>query len=187
WAFISACVLWIGVLPDTLSNEDAYTSANSCLNLLQQFGINDVEVEFRASIYTKSAGLGPLDFADDDPMIDFRRHLTPVLGLSIAGQATPHHEGTGGLYFSEGGDSKNVFLLTARHVLFPPSEGSNDDYTHASPSESEPSSDGEDGAPRRNVMMLGPGRFDKLVKSINDSIWKCSEEIERYERTIEWW
>ena len=78
-----------------------------------------------------------------------------ALGLSIAAQARPHVKGTGGLYLCKGGDSKDVLLVTARHVLFPPNEGLNVDYTHTNAS-----------APRRNVLLLGTKAFDNFVKTI---------------------
>jgi hypothetical protein len=68
-------------------------------------------------MYTPLAGPNLLEPASDlDPDVDVRGPLTPALGLSIAAQATPHAEGTGGIYLAEGGDSKKVLLVTAHHV-----------------------------------------------------------------------
>jgi hypothetical protein len=172
---VGPVVLWIGVAPETLSGEDARTSANGCLDLLQQFDIADVEVEFRGSIYIRSAGptlLKPV--SDLNPTVDVRGPLTPVLGSSIAAQATPHAEGTGGLYLAEGGGSENVLLVTARHVLFSPNEGPNVDYPRTNPSE-----------PRRNVLLLGTRAFDNLIKSIMIRIGPHGIMVERYGRQIE--
>ena len=138
-------VLWIGVTAESLLGEDAHTSANGCLDLLKEFGISDIEVEFRESIYTPLSGPNLLEPASDlDPDVDVRGPLTPVLGLSIAAQATPFAEGTGGIYLAEGGDSKKVLLVTARHVLFPPNDGPNVNYARTNTS-----------ASRCNVLLLG--------------------------------
>lgn len=177
---IGPVVLWIGVVPETLSTEDARTSANNCLDLLKEFGIADVDVEFRCSIYTRSAGprlltpslLKPV--FQWDPTVDVRGPLTAVSGLSIAAEATPHTEGTGGLYFAEGGTSKKVLLITARHVVFPQHEAPNYHYTRQDTS-----------APRRNVLLLSENRYEELVASIRIRIGQYGASVELYEEEIE--
>ncbi|KAF8330226.1 hypothetical protein F5887DRAFT_1081921 [Amanita rubescens] len=86
---VGPVVLWIGVSPNTLLGKDAHAAARSCLDLLQEFGVTDVEVEFRESIYTPSAGspnfLEPVN--NLHPTVDIRGPLTPALGLSLP---TPH-------------------------------------------------------------------------------------------------
>ncbi|KAM6493756.1 hypothetical protein JOM56_010117 [Amanita muscaria] len=150
---VGPVVVWIGVAPKTLFGKDAHTAAHRCLDLLKEFGITDVEVEYRESIYTQSAGPNLLEVVDDEhPTVDVCGPLTPALGLSIAAQATPQVQGTGGLYLVEGSDSKTVLLLTARHVLFP-----NDNYT-------------KDTCSGHNVLLLGTGAFDNLVESIKEKI-----------------
>ncbi|KAI9450878.1 hypothetical protein BJY52DRAFT_1206074 [Lactarius psammicola] len=157
---VGPVVLWIGVAPETLCGEDAHTSANGCLDLLKEFDITDVEVEYRESIYTRSASPNLLkSVSDSHPTVDVRSPLTPVLGLFIAAQATSHAEDTGGLYLAEGGDSKKVLLVTARHVLFPPNEGPNVNYPLTNTS-----------APRHDVLLLGTKAFENLVKSIKTRI-----------------
>ena len=49
-------VLRIGVKPQSLSGEDARVAAIGCQGLLREFEITDVDVEFRESIFTRSAG-----------------------------------------------------------------------------------------------------------------------------------
>ena len=172
---VGPVVLWIGVAPETLLGEDARASANGCLDLLKEFGSDDVEVEFRESIYTRSAGPNLLKPASNlDPDVDVRGPLTPALGLSIAAQATPHAEGTGGIYLAEGGDSKKVLLVTARHVLFPPNDGPNVGYARTNIS-----------APRRNVLLLGTKAFDNFLDSIKIKIGQRGIMVEHHERQIE--
>ncbi len=112
--------LWIGLLPESLSAEHAHTAERGCMALFNEFDNNDVEIEFRESIYTRSAGPKLLEPGSSlDPTVGVRGALTPALGLRIASKDTPHVEGTGGFHFAEGGDSDKVFLATAGHV-FPP-------------------------------------------------------------------
>ncbi|KAF9509980.1 hypothetical protein BS47DRAFT_1364881 [Hydnum rufescens UP504] len=94
---VGPVVLWIGVAPESLCSEDAHTAAHSCLDLLKKFDITDVEVEFRESMYSRSAGPSLLKpVSSFDPIVDVCGPLTPALGLSIAAQASFHGEGTGG-------------------------------------------------------------------------------------------
>ena len=171
---VGPVVLWIGVAPETLFGEDAHTAAHCCLDLLKEFEITDVEVEYRESIYVRSAGPNLLKpVSNRHPTVDVRGPLTPALGLFIAAQATPHAEGTGGLYLAEGGDSKKVLLVTARHVLFPPNEGLNVNYPGTKTS-----------VRRRDVLLLGTKAFDKLVNSIKIRIGDLGIMAEHYNRLI---
>jgi hypothetical protein len=171
---VGPVVLWIGVAPGTLQGEDARTSADGCLDLLKRFAITDVEVEYRESIYTQSAGPNLLQPVSSlHPIVDVRGPLTPALGLSIAAWATPRAEGTGGLYLAEGGDSKKVLLVTARHVLFSNREP-NVNYAHTNIS-----------APRRRVLLLGTRAFENLVKCIKVRIGQHIIMVEHYNGEIE--
>jgi hypothetical protein len=53
-AVLGPVVLWIGVLPDTLVGEDAFNSANGLLELLERYGITDVDIEYRQSVYRRT-------------------------------------------------------------------------------------------------------------------------------------
>jgi len=175
-------ILWIGVLPESLTPVDGLDVALQCKELLEKNSIVDVDVEIRESIVTRSAGprfLDPLGWSfDSDPTVELRMPLTAALGLSICAQSTPWAEGTGGFYMAEGGDSKRILLITARHVVFPPNIVDNNRYEHENPSQ-----------PRRNVLLLGDGAFKKLLGSIQSEIGsaaftaefepRCLEAIER--------
>jgi hypothetical protein len=171
---VGPVVIWIGVAPETLSGEDAHIAAQGCLDLLKEFETTDVEIEYRESIYTRSAGLELLKPVwDFHPTAPVRGPLTPVLGLFIAAQNTPHIGGTGGLYLAEGGDSKNILLVTARHVLFPPNEGPDVNYAYTDTS-----------APRRKVLHLGNKAFKNLVKSIRTRVSHLAINADIYNRRI---
>jgi len=149
-------VLWIGVMPQSLSGEDAHTAAIRCLQLLESFQLTDVEVEFRESVVTRSVGPKLLkSVSSTNATAGVRGPLTPALGLPIAARATSYAEGTGALYISEGRDSEEkVYVFTARHVLFPPNAGSNELYNHMRTSQ-----------PRREVILPGPKAFHSMLKS----------------------
>ncbi|KZV92769.1 hypothetical protein EXIGLDRAFT_789708 [Exidia glandulosa HHB12029] len=130
---VGPVVLWVGVDPE--SAQDPSACGIDCLKLLHEFGLDDVEVEFRASSYIRSSSQtvrGPRllpPVSELDPTVAVRAPFTATLGLSIAAQATLGSEGTGGLYIAQGGSSSNILLLTTRHVILPPDVYPNDDFS----------------------------------------------------------
>ncbi|KAJ6260578.1 hypothetical protein Dda_4804 [Drechslerella dactyloides] len=153
---ISPVILWIGVVPATLSADKAREASTTCLHLLETFGITDIELEYRESLYVRAAGLRLK--APDQRRSWFSRPLDVALSLPIAARATSDAEGSGGLYIAEGGAGKNIYLLTARHVVLHPLRMPNDAVVaHRS-------------APRREVMLLGPEGFDKMVSRVSGYI-----------------
>ncbi|KAJ7813636.1 hypothetical protein B0H13DRAFT_2293953 [Mycena leptocephala] len=89
-------VLWIGVVPSSLSGKDGVIVASKCREVIVENDIDDVEVEIRDSIICKNF-----------LQLHSVSHLRPVHAVA---------EGTGGFFVSEG---ERLLLLTARHVLFP--------------------------------------------------------------------
>ena len=156
-------ILWIGVLPESLNPVDGLNVALQCKELLEKNDILGVDVEIRESFVTRSAGprfLDPVTRAfDSNPTVELRRPLTATPGLGICAQSTSWAEGTGGFYMAEGGDSKRILLVTARHVVFPPNIVDNNRYEHENPSQ-----------PRRDILLLGAGAFKKLLASIQSGI-----------------
>jgi hypothetical protein len=161
-------ILWIGVIPTSLSHIDGLHVALKCKELLQKNDIVDVDVELRESVVTRSGGPRFLDPAFlSDPTVEVRRPLTATLGLSICAESTAWAEGTGGFFMAEGGDSKRIFLITARHVVLLPGIDGNDKYEHRNPSQ-----------PRRNVLLLGDTSFRKLLTSTQVEIGKAAMMVE---------
>ncbi|KAI5985213.1 hypothetical protein EDC04DRAFT_2590467 [Pisolithus marmoratus] len=174
---VSPVVIWVGVLPSTLTSEDAFNSANAILALLDNEGITDVDVEFRESVFRRSAGVELYEPASD---FDVTKHvidpLTTALGVPIAAAKTPHIQGTMGFYFKDGDD---LYGVTARHILFPADED-NSDYTYKS------------SGPRREVLLMGTKAWGDYLKSIQIQIRKLGigteldrEAIKRLERDAE--
>ena len=74
--------MWVGVRPDSLQGEDAYHSSKEILQLLESYGIVDVDVENRKSIYKRSVGPARLlPVSGSNNTVDVRGPLTPALGL----------------------------------------------------------------------------------------------------------
>jgi hypothetical protein len=152
-------VLWIGI-PQSLSGADAHTATISCLLLLKSFELTDVEVEFRESVFTRSAGPKLMaSVSSTDVTASVCGPLTATLGLPIAAQATSYAEGTGALYVSEGHNSKKVYVLTARHVVFPQNTGSNSLYDRTRSSQ-----------PRLGIVLPSPKAFQTMLDSTVDKI-----------------
>ncbi|RPA99861.1 hypothetical protein L873DRAFT_1682426 [Choiromyces venosus 120613-1] len=167
-------ILWIGVQPESLSVEDGTKVACSCKEILIQSGINNVDVEIRESLVTSLEGLKLLAPAFTfDPTVDIRNPLTSTLGLPISSKLTPSSEGTGGFFIAEGGSSKRLFLITARHVVFKPNRDDNSTFEQKSPS-----------APRREVILLGDAAFRKFLESIQVAIGDKALMIQYLERYI---
>ncbi|KJA21087.1 hypothetical protein HYPSUDRAFT_203275 [Hypholoma sublateritium FD-334 SS-4] len=169
----SPVVIWVGVVPDSLNSDGAFESSNSILNLLAINDINDVEVEYRESVYTPSVGAALLPSVSNlNTTVDVRGPLTPALGLFIATSERPDAQGTMGLYFAEGGSSDKVLGLTCHHVLFKTDDNTNP-YVFS----------GAD-APRKNVQLLSLSRFERLLEDIKLRIGRHGIMVPIYEEQI---
>jgi hypothetical protein len=89
--------------------------------------------------------------------VDVREPFTATLGITICAQSAPWVEGTGGFFLEEGGDSKRLLLVTARHVVFP--QADNNLFERKSESQ-----------PRHNVLMLSEASFQQHLLSIQGQI-----------------
>lgn len=172
---VGPVVIWIGVLPDSLEGPQAISSSEAILMLLKSFGIEDVEVEYRESIYRPSVGPELLRHVSSvNDTVDVRSPLTPTLCLPIAAADRPDAQGTMGLYFAEGGASDKVLGLTCHHVLFKTDATNNNSYALAS----------NTSAPRKYVQLLGTRAFDKLLDSIRLRIGRHAIMLGQHEDTI---
>ena len=168
-------ILWIGVIPNSLSGDNGVVVASKCRELLVEFNIADVDVEIRESVVTRSAGPRLLDldpYCYYDPTLGVREPLKSTLGLPICAQSTPLAEGTGGFFITEGGNAERLLLVTARHVIFTP-DNNNKHFERK-----------DDGQGRYNVMLFGDVAFNKYLESIKDKIRSAAFHIEFYERCI---
>ncbi len=155
-----------------MKNTD--TEALRCLDVLRGFGITDVEVEIRESSVIRSAGpklLAPV--LPKEPTAIARKPLTHALGLSISAEATPHVAGTGGFFMAEGGESKELFLITARHVVLPEKE------MHVKFEQKNVSQ------PRSNILLLGEEAYRSCLMSIKDKIQIQQQAVGFWKQRIE--
>ncbi|KAK0225014.1 hypothetical protein EDD85DRAFT_980166 [Armillaria nabsnona] len=153
-------ILWIGVIPASLSGNDGVVVASKCRELLVEYDIADVDVEIRESVVTRSAG--PKLFTSayySDSTVDVREPLTTTLGLPICAQSTPWAEGTGGFFITEGGNTERLLLVTARHVVFTPDKNDNKHFEHKNDSQH-----------RYNVTLFSDAAFNKYLGSIQAEI-----------------
>ena len=166
-------VIWVGVYSDSLLGE-IDKAANEILNLLARYDIDDVEVEYRESIYKRSVGPNLLrSVSNINTTVDVRGPLTTALGLPITTSHRPYAQGNMGLYVAEGGDSDKVLGLTCHHVLFQTDEKENQDYLLKA------------GEPLMYVQLLGNGHFEKLLDSIKERIRRHRNMIPLYKTQIQ--
>ena len=121
-------VLWIGVVPESLSYERGIDVALRCKRVLvDDFGIEDVDVEIRTSRVVKAADARPrlCELAsccqDNEKRLGVIETLAYTLGIPICGRDTQGVEGTAGFFLDEKGegDGGRLLLVTARHVVLP--------------------------------------------------------------------
>jgi hypothetical protein len=167
--------LWVGVMPKTLSRGDAEVAAGRCKNILAEYNITDVEVAFRESIFTRHTGPKLLEHFSPmvDPTADVRSVFTPTLGLHIATKAFPSVEGNGCLYLLKSSQSTEVLLLTARHVVLPPTKHPNTLYHRKS-----------DSAPRHDVIHLGSRGHHNALSAIVRKVDHANVMVRHCEKGI---
>jgi len=160
-------ILWIGVWrrdpgrgSTPLTYDVAIDAALKCKNLLENYGFMDIDVELRESDIIQSVGPQLLEPTDDlEPTATAREPFTATLGLAICAELTPWAEGTGGFFLQvdDNNGKKNLFLVTARHVVFPQSDNSLFECR-------------SENQPRRNVLLMSELSFQKYLISIEDEI-----------------
>ncbi|RPA93384.1 hypothetical protein L873DRAFT_1815937 [Choiromyces venosus 120613-1] len=146
---VTPVLIWIGVKPNTLSRED---------------------VEIRESVVTRyiSTKLRK-PVRSTDPTAELLEPLTSTLGPFICNASTPWAEDTGGFYVTD--DKSNLYLVTARHVVFKPDQDNNDTYERKNSSQ-----------PRVNVALFGTAAFNSYVEQIKCTLEDQEVIIEFQER-----
>lgn len=151
-------VLWIGVMPTTLSGEDGANVAFKCQGLLGEYNINDIDVEIRESIVTRSSSpklLTPDFTFETTAMAGFRESLSPTLGIPICSESTSSN-GTGGFFIREDGNTR-LLLVTARHVVLP---SHNFLFKHKT-------------GQHHNILIFNDEAFQTYIKLIKAEIEEC--------------
>lgn len=165
-------VLWIGVKPGSLSRQKAQEVTVGCETILSKFKMTDVKVAFRESLFILSSGFKLLHYPISSTEV--ARPLIPFLGLQIASPHTPHTEGTGGLYIRI---SNKLYVLTARHVVFPLKDVPNELCDHRCTKAGS--------KPACPVIILGPEAFRKAYNTVvshmseqRSKIKWCNEKLQ---------
>ena len=130
-----------------------------------------VDTKYREMLYSNRHSAGPKLLTPTPfpgPVADIREHLTTTLSLPICAQSTTWTEGTSGSFVTENGNP-DVLLLTARHIVFPPSENENRYFKHV-----------DENQHRREVVLFGAA-----FKECHGSIRTGTSDKEPCERRIE--
>ncbi|KAI0033139.1 hypothetical protein K488DRAFT_85147 [Vararia minispora EC-137] len=165
----SPVTIWVGVRPDSTDGDAAFNCTEDILKLLQAHDVDNVDIAFRES--EALAFTGPILYSpvnDVHPLKSVIDCLTTALSLPIAGLKTLHMQGSLGFYFKIGED---LYGVTARHVLFPDSEG-NDAYSY------------DTSAPKKNVVLMGNKVFKDLLDSIQALIGTLNDTAKVLEKNV---
>ncbi|VDC03067.1 unnamed protein product [Peniophora sp. CBMAI 1063] len=137
-------ILWIGVLPNSISAQDGRAIVMQCLEILHAHNIADVEVEMRESVVVPLA-VGP---APKLPALDSTSYalgasvlldpFTTSPNFPISAFKSSSHQGTGGFFVTDLDDPGRILLVTARHAIFSPEEDDGTLYRHTEGSERPP-------------------------------------------------
>ncbi|KAL1946175.1 hypothetical protein VTO73DRAFT_15302 [Trametes versicolor] len=171
WArvYTTPATIWIGVMPNTTTAEQAYHSSRDILDLLTQHKITGVEVAYRESKVTFSGG--PALFAPrrsySDPLKDVIDGLSSALSVPIA-RLRMDTQGTLGLYFKAG---NHLYGVTARHVLFKNNEP-NVEYNYVR------------GGEKKEVVVMGPSAFTAHLEFLQKAVRGHEINVEYLERCI---
>ena len=170
-------LLSVGITPSSLTYNDAVSTAVSIKEILAKFGLPEVEVAFVEMVVKSLAG-GP-KFLSLDPVVDnipeYRKHFSSALGLPIASQARPYHEGTGALYLHLNSRAKDIALLTCAHVIHPPSIfPTNKSMTHTKRSQA-----------KEGIIALGAGGYTRVITGMMAEIAQLTTDIEVWNRQLQ--
>ena len=151
-------IIWVGVNPGSLTPEDGVKVAIQCKGMLDEYSFHDIHIEIRESQFTLAAKLyRPV--VNSNPTAKAREAFSTSLGIPISSEATPDIGGTAAFFFSVANRKGKLFLLTARHVLFPPDSEPNELYIYRG-----------SGDKKRNVLLLGHEGYKKRIELIESEI-----------------
>lgn len=168
-------IVWIGVEFGALSFKEGSVVAHECRTLIDNHGIHDYHVEIWESRIMRQVSnrfFNPVPLSD--PTLTARDPYTATLGIPISTKNRPWAEGTGGFYLSTGGDDKDIYLVTARHVVLPLDEDDNKEYER-----------GNNSKAREDVVVLGTSGFNEKLAAIDYEIEGQDFEIIDAEERIE--
>ncbi|KAJ7760913.1 hypothetical protein B0H16DRAFT_1812172 [Mycena metata] len=172
----SFVVLWIGVMPESLSGDKGVVVVSKCREILLEYDLADVEVEIRESVVTRSVGPALLEqegYLWPYATYDLRKPLTASVGLSISPASRLQRKGTGGFWLVDERDPSVLLLVTCRHVVLPES----DNHHYAS---------SEDTEPLHQVVLLGEDALDTLTTSVATAVSVYRNRVEMVQYQVVW-
>ncbi|KAK6500717.1 hypothetical protein TWF506_003481 [Arthrobotrys conoides] len=177
--FLGPAIVCVGVEPGTLNYNKAARTARKCQEILNTNGVADCFVEMRSLVATKSGGCGVrfIDlFTARDKLREEKDPFTATLGFPICAKETPNEVGSGGFFLTLGDDDKNIYLVTARHVVLVESfEESKVEYIRTNK-----------GQPKREIVRIGSNaRLQSIVDRMASRIGILDEGISRIKNAIE--
>ena len=167
-------IIWVGVLPGTLSADDGVQVATRCKAILTDSSIDDVHVEIRESEVTRCSTKMYKPVVTSNPIAQAIEPFATTLGLPICAEVTPNIQGTAGLFFTDPLQPGKLYLLTTRHVVFHPENHPNELYEYR-----------DTNMPRKNVLLMGDEAFEKYIKAIESEIGGKNIIINQLERRLE--
>jgi len=173
-------VIWMGVYPGSTSADTAHDLSQDILDLLKGYGIEDVEIEWRESVFWHAVGPPLLrTVGNKDTTVDVRGPLTAALSIPIATAERPDNQGSLGFFFHEGVDqagnvSNRVLGVSCRHVLLKTTKMHNVTYELK-------------GARMRHnyIQLFSFRRFQRFLDNIKVQIGRHGTMVDIYSRGVE--
>ena len=146
---------------------------HKCQAILNDFGLNDVEVCLRESRHHWGT-TSTFDTPISDATAEFRMPFTFSVGYPISTNYWPVPEGSLGLFFINGSDTTIIYFLTARHVAFPEAACSNNElYKYTGENQS-----------RRDVTIFGEYSIVEHLNNIRIRIEEADNTAKRHQHRI---
>ena len=119
-------IIWIGVMPASLSHCDSTIVASKCREIVLEYGVSNVDIEIWESVVTRLAGPKLLTLSySSDALAYVKEPISTSLGFPISAQTMPWCEGSLGFFFTKAGNNEKLLLITAWHIVFTPHEDNN--------------------------------------------------------------
>jgi hypothetical protein len=168
-----AAIVWIGVLPGSLTAELGVEVAVHCKGILSTHGIDDLNIEIRESEVFRSAKMyRPVLTSNATAQV--LEPFSTALGLPISTEDDPSIGGTGGFFIFDPRYPDAIFLVTARHVVIRLDKNNNELYQHSNASQ-----------PRKKVLLFSDPAVEKHITAIESELSGKEWIIKHFERRLE--
>ncbi|KAF4467626.1 hypothetical protein FALBO_5494 [Fusarium albosuccineum] len=171
-------VLMISVRPGEVDLGQAARTVGKCKQILDQFDLCDMECEMREStvahLNSTNPGSASPPQLSKSPIgrtwFDRDLQMSDRIGTSIASYDNPYLEGTKCLYLaitSENDPKPTIVALTCRHVVFPQSEDSGEEYRFDKQS------------PKKQITQPGANTFTSLREEVDNYLENCDDRLKK--------